>query len=202
MCTHPVPLFPIITVSPFTKWGIYFTTCNLPSVGNQKYIIVDIEYFTKWAKAMPTFKNDSETAALFLFNQVISQFGIPREIFTNHGSDFQNQLMPELDLKLGFWLESIFPIKCGISSLKLVVELLPKMSSLKECLIHLEHLDEQHRDAAIINEAHKKRIKTQYDKVVCPRVFSKGDLVLVYDQEKDALGIGKFKSIWYGPFIV
>ena len=29
-----------------------------------------------------------------------------------------------------------------------------------------------------------------------------GDLVLVYAQEKDALGTGNFKSMWYGPFIV
>eukprot|EP00253_Pinus_taeda_P002761 PITA_02761 len=75
-------------------------------------------------------------------------------------------------------------------------------SSLKERLVHLEHLDEQRRDAAIIKETHKKRVKTQYDKVVCLRVFSEGDLVLVYDQDKDALGADKFKSMWHGPFIV
>ena len=51
-------------------------------------------------------------------------------------------------------------------------------------------------------KAHKKRIKTQYDKVVCPQNLSEGDLVLVYDQDKDALGVGKFKYMWYGPFIV
>ena len=53
-----------------------------------------------------------------------------------------------------------------------------------------------------MNEAHKNRVKAQYDKAVKPRVFSEGDLVLVYAQEKDALGVGKFKSMWYGPFIV
>ena len=64
------------------------------------------------------------------------------------------------------------------------------------------HLDEQHRDAIIINEAHKKMVKTQYDKAIHPRVFYEGDLVLVYDQDKDALGAGKFKPMWYGPFII
>ncbi len=39
-------------------------------------------------------------------------------------------------------------------------------------------------------------------RLVHPRVFSGGDLVLVYDQDKDALGASKFKSMWYGPFIV
>ena len=66
----------------------------------------------------------------------------------------------------------------------------------------MEHLDEQHRDAALINEAHKKSIKTQHDKVIHLRIFSEGDHVLVYDQDKHALGAGKFKSMWYGAFIV
>lgn len=99
-------------------------------------------------------------------------------------------------------MESIFPIECEIPSIKLAVELPPKTSTLEERLVHFEHLNEQHRDVTIINEAHKKRVKTQYDKVARPRVFSEGDLVLVYEQDKDALGAGKFKSMWYGPFIV
>eukprot|EP00253_Pinus_taeda_P003743 PITA_03743 len=82
------------------------------------------------------------------------------------------------------------------------IELLPETSSLEERLLHLEHLDEQCRDVATVNEAHKKRVKTQYDKSVHPHVFSEGDLVLVYDQDKDALGVGKFKPMWYGPFII
>lgn len=53
-----------------------------------------------------------------------------------------------------------------------------------------------------MNEVHKKWVKFQYDKVVKPSVFIEGDLVLFYAQEKDALGVGKFKSMWYGPFIV
>ena len=58
---------------------------------------------------MPTYKNDSDTEALFLFNQVISRFGIPREIVTDHGSHFQNQLISELSLKLGFLQEHSSP---------------------------------------------------------------------------------------------
>jgi hypothetical protein len=62
------PMFPIITVGPFTKWGIDYTTCNPPSTMGHRYIIVAIDYFTKWVKAMPTFKDDGDTATLFLFN--------------------------------------------------------------------------------------------------------------------------------------
>jgi hypothetical protein len=99
-------------------------------------------------------------------------------------------------------VEAVFPIECEIPSLKIVVKLLPDTTQLEEHLVYLEHLDEQHRDATLANEAHKKCVKSQYDKFVHPRVFSEGDLVLVYDQDKDALGAGKFNPMWHGPYIV
>jgi hypothetical protein len=206
--------------------------------------------------------------ALFIFNQIVARFGIPKEIVTDHGSHFQNKMMTELTSKLGFkkehlspyypqengqvevvnkslktilqwtinsaksnwhlmlystlWvyrtsvktatsfspfqliygLEEVFPIECQIPSLKLAVELLPDTTPLEERLLYLEQLDEQRRDAALANEAHKQCVKCQYDRSVHPRVFSEGDLVLVYDQDKDPLGAGKFKPMWFRPFIV
>jgi hypothetical protein len=38
--------------------------------------------------------------------------------------------------------------------------------------------------------------------LVCPIVFSEGDLVLVYDQDKCPFGAGKFKPMWFRPFII
>jgi hypothetical protein len=34
------------------------------------------------------------------------------------------------------------------------------------------------------------------------RFSSEGDLVLVFDQDKDPLAVGKFKPMWFRPFIV
>eukprot|EP00253_Pinus_taeda_P003245 PITA_03245 len=167
MCTYLATLFPIITVGPFTKWAIDFTTYNPTLAKGHKYIIVVVEYFAKWVEAMPTFTDDGETITIFLFNRIISRF-----------------------------------VEWEIPSLKLAVELLPDTYSLEERLIHLEHFNEKCQDVATINEAHKKRVKNQYHKTVHLRVLFEGDLVLVYDQDKDTLGAGKFKPIWYGPFII
>ena len=90
--------------------------------------------------------------------------------------------------QLVYGLEAVLPIECQIPSLKLVVQLLPDTSPLEERFVHLEQLDEQCRNAALANEAHKNRVKCQYDRSVRPRVFSEGDLFLVYDQDKDPLG--------------
>ena len=76
--------------------------CNPASVGGHHHIIVAIDYFTKWAEAMPTVKSNSEIADHFVFNQIITHFGILKELVTDHGLHFQNRMMEELASKLGY----------------------------------------------------------------------------------------------------
>ena len=76
--------------------------CRPTSARGHGYFIVTMDYFTKWAEAMPTYSKDSKTPALFLFNHIIARFRIPRAIVTDHGSHFQNKIMVEISVKLGF----------------------------------------------------------------------------------------------------
>ena len=99
-------------------------------------------------------------------------------------------------------VESILPVECEIPSLKLAVELLPDTSPLEDRLVHLEQLYEQRRDALVALEVNKCHVKVQYDKFVHPRVFSEGDLVLLWDQSKEPMGAGKFNPMWHGPYVV
>eukprot|EP00253_Pinus_taeda_P031189 PITA_31189 len=190
----PAPLHPVITIGPFAKWGIDFMTCNPTLAGGHGYIIVVIDYFTKWAEVMPTLNNGGEMAALFFFNLVVAKFGVPQAIVTDHGSYFHNHMMSELT--------AILSIQCEISSLKLAIDLLPHTSEEEARFLELIHLNETHRDAALANEAHKKHIKAHYDRNVKPHVFLEGDLILLYDQDSDKLGAGKFEPLWMGPYIV
>ena len=45
-------------------------------------------------------------------------------------------------------------------------------------------------------------MKVQYDRIVQPRSFNEGDLVLTYDLKHDKLGAGKFESMWHRTYIV
>ena len=45
--------------------------CKPTSAKGHGYIIVAVDYFTKWAEAMPTYAEDGKTAALFLFNHIV-----------------------------------------------------------------------------------------------------------------------------------
>ena len=56
-------------------------------------------------------------------------------------------------------VESILPVECEIPSLKLAIELLPDTSPLEEHLVHLEQLDEQHRDSLVALEVNKRHVK-------------------------------------------
>ena len=51
---------------------------------------------------MPIVKYDGETATHFIFNQIITRFGILKELVTDHGRHFQNQMMEELASNLGY----------------------------------------------------------------------------------------------------
>jgi hypothetical protein len=84
----------------------------------------------------------------------------------------------------------------------LEVQLFPDTSPSEERLLYLEQFNEQRHDVALANEAHKHKVKYQYDRSIRPQIFSEGNLVLVYDQAKDPLGVGKFKPMWFRPFII
>jgi hypothetical protein len=76
--SHPTPLHPVVSVGPFAKWGIDFMTCHPHSVEGHGYIIVAVDYFTKWAEAIPTLYSTGKTAVLFIFNHIIDRFGVPK----------------------------------------------------------------------------------------------------------------------------
>ena len=75
------------------------------------------------------------------------------------------------------------------------MELLPNTTIEEERFLYLNKLDETRLNAALANEAHKQRMKVQYDRTVQPRSFNEGDLVLNYDQKHDKMGAGKFESM-------
>ena len=84
--------------------------------------------------------------------------------------------------------EEVTSVEWEIPSIKISINVLPDTTELEERLLHLEHLDEKHRDALTANKAHKNRVKNKYDKSVKPRIFFEGELVLLWDQDKEPLG--------------
>nr|GEZ49200.1 reverse transcriptase domain-containing protein [Tanacetum cinerariifolium] len=72
----------------FNVWGIDFMGL-FPSSGGNKYILVVVDYLSKWveAKALPT--NDSRVVCKFLKN-LFARFSAPRAIISDRGTHFCN----------------------------------------------------------------------------------------------------------------
>lgn len=45
-------------------------------------------------------------------------------------------------------------------------------------------------------------MKAHFDQTVNPCSFIEGDLILLYDQAHDKLGVFKFEPLWHGPYII
>nr|GFA05337.1 reverse transcriptase domain-containing protein [Tanacetum cinerariifolium] len=72
----------------FDVWGIDFMG-PFPSSKGNKYILVTVDYLSKWvkAKALPT--NDARVVAKFL-KSLFSRFGTPKAIINDRGTHFCN----------------------------------------------------------------------------------------------------------------
>ena len=108
---EPILLYftPSLPLALFPNGELTSCIVSLPQPGGHGYIIVVVDYFTKWAEAMPTYAEDGKTTTLFLFNHIIARFRVPQSIVTDHGSHLRNQMMEELSAKLGFFHENSTP---------------------------------------------------------------------------------------------
>ena len=97
---------------------------------------------------------------------------------------------------------AVLPVECEIPYLKLVIELFSNTIVEEEQFLYITQLDESHRNVSLTNEAHKQRIKAQYDRTVQPWKFELGNLVLVYNQDHNKLVAGKLEPMWHGLYIV
>ena len=52
------------------------------------------------------------------------------------------------------------------------------------------------------NEAHKKGLKVSMINLFDHVFFSERNFVLLYDQDKETLGLGKLNSMWIGSYII
>ena len=66
-----------------------------------KYILVLTDYFTRWAEAYPLPNQATEEVAKVFMNQFIARFGVPRQLYTDKGTQFESKLFHELAKRLG-----------------------------------------------------------------------------------------------------
>ncbi|KAJ9553598.1 hypothetical protein OSB04_017643 [Centaurea solstitialis] len=98
---HEMPLNYILEVELFDMWGIDFMG-PFPSSYSNRYILVAVDYVSKWVEAIASPTNDSRVVSKFLKRNIFRRFGIPRIIISDGGSHFIESKFESLLKKTAF----------------------------------------------------------------------------------------------------
>ncbi|XP_011102009.1 uncharacterized protein LOC105180039 [Sesamum indicum] len=77
---------PIKIDCPFDQWGIDIVGPFPPAQSQKKFIIVAVEYFSKWVEAEAVAKISEREVINFIWKNIICRFGIPRILISDNGT--------------------------------------------------------------------------------------------------------------------
>ncbi|MCO5563101.1 hypothetical protein L7F22_016737 [Adiantum nelumboides] len=87
------PRHPVVANGPFERWGID-AIGRLPRTADGKlYILVAIDYMTKWVEAQSVSRVTKRTVSKFVYSHICCRFGAPQEIISDHGPGFREGLL-------------------------------------------------------------------------------------------------------------
>uniref|UniRef100_A0A2N9F6T8 Uncharacterized protein n=1 Tax=Fagus sylvatica TaxID=28930 RepID=A0A2N9F6T8_FAGSY len=97
----PETLTPMTAPWPFAQWGLDIMG-PLPVGRRQlKFLVVGIDYFTKWVEAEPLATITEKNIRGFVWKAIICRFGIPRAFISDNGRQFDNSPFREFCEELG-----------------------------------------------------------------------------------------------------
>ncbi|XP_072084746.1 uncharacterized protein [Arachis hypogaea] len=80
---------------PFNRWGIDILGPFPTAPRQMKYLVVAIDYFSKWIEAHPLAKITSSQMISFVWKSIICRFGVPGHIITDNGRQFTDHSFKE-----------------------------------------------------------------------------------------------------------
>nr|GFC05640.1 reverse transcriptase domain-containing protein [Tanacetum cinerariifolium] len=192
-----------------------------PSSRGNKYILVAVDYLSKWvkAKALPT--NDAQVVCKFLKN-LFAKFGTPRAIISDHETHFCNDQFAKVMQKLGVTYRLATPyhpqtsgkVEVSNRGLKRILERIVGdnraswSNKLDDALwafrtayktpIGFNELCDQAYENSLI---YKEKTKRLHDSKIKDRVFNIDVRVLFFNSQLKIF-YGKLKSRWSGPFTI
>ncbi|KAJ0522946.1 putative nucleotidyltransferase, Ribonuclease H [Helianthus annuus] len=85
---HKHPMVPVSTSWPFQKWAIDIIGPFPKCPEGVKYVVVAIDYFTKWIEAKPLAKITGDQMRRFVLDNIVCRYGVPKELVSDNGVQF------------------------------------------------------------------------------------------------------------------
>ena len=95
------PLTSLTRPWPFQQWGLDILGPLPIGKGQCKFIIVAVDYFTKWAEVEPLATITEQKIRNFVWRNIICRFGIPRALMSDNGKQFDNAKFRDFCAELG-----------------------------------------------------------------------------------------------------
>src|SRR6266542_6187246 len=80
----------------FERWGVDIVGSLLITREGNRYIVVAIDYFSRWLEVRSLKVANANILATFLYKEIICRFGIPRILQSDKGTHFVNELIQKL----------------------------------------------------------------------------------------------------------
>ncbi|MCQ7016899.1 transposase family protein, partial [Clostridioides difficile] len=90
-----MPLNIFLPVEVFYVWGIDFMG-PFPTSFGFEYILVGVDYVSKWVEAIPTRACDAKVVLKFVREHILYRFGFPKAIISDGGAHFCNRAFARL----------------------------------------------------------------------------------------------------------
>nr|GEZ07466.1 reverse transcriptase domain-containing protein [Tanacetum cinerariifolium] len=193
-------LTPITSPWPFYKWGIDISGPFPKGPDKVKFLIVAIDYFTKWIEAKPVVISDNEKKFRDNpFKDWCEKLNI-RQCFASVKHPQASGLVERENRSLGEGIKALIPAEFGMPTLRTAeVDVAKNNEALG---ISLDLLEEKRQHAAIQEARSKAKMEGYYNARVRSTSFRPGDLVYRNNEASHAEDRGKLGPKWEGPYEV
>jgi IS30 family transposase len=83
------------------RWGIDIVVPLTTAQGNYTFVVIAVEYFTKWVEAKPLVNTMAAGLKRFFWQNIICQFRVPREITVDNAKQFDCHLFKDFSYQMG-----------------------------------------------------------------------------------------------------
>ncbi|PWA75735.1 reverse transcriptase domain-containing protein [Artemisia annua] len=223
----PVPKLPktVLTSAmapwPFYQWAMDVLGPLPEAPGKVKYVILAIDYFTKWMEAKPLAKTTGkeintavahpqanglvERANKSLMKGFKSRLGRERTGWVDELPNvlwaFRTSLKTsngETPFSLTYGSEAVIPAEIGMPTFRTMMT--NARDNDDEINLNLNLLEERREMAAIREAKYKKKVEQYYNRRVCPEAFKVGDFVYRKNEASRVEDQGKLGPNWEGPY--